>query len=244
MVRRVAVPLQCLVGARVLALDFVRPNADLPCAEGEVPIHEVGQPGEDGRRTATGTAACKDTAIEPLGVLVLEFAFDAAGADGGVAGTSTRRPFFSATRVSAVHKDARRRVATEDFSGGGVASATRHYIVADASECLEVANFLVLKSPAARAVAACNSLGGEYAVLAPGRTACLPPRGPLDAAAGPAGGAAVPKSKRARPNHQPEPHPPTPPQWGAGRRSSPPATRCTRSCAARAAPTRRGPTPA
>ena len=58
-VRRCAVPVRRLVGARLVTLDYARPRADLPCVPGDVSVAKLGQPGEDGMRAASGTAACK-----------------------------------------------------------------------------------------------------------------------------------------------------------------------------------------
>ena len=101
---------------------------------------------------------------------MFEFAFDPEQ-DTADSDAVAARPTFSGTRISARHKDHRKRVATGDFTGGAASSATRHYIVADADECTELANFLALRVPHLRTVASpgVNSLAGPRDLLLPER---------------------------------------------------------------------------
>ena len=173
---RARVPMSLACGARLLIVGFDRPHADLPALSSglHVPISSLGRgpPGDgqvessdsgselededededdgdddgDGEQRQRQRSRYSDRArpgsfehcgaeIEPLGILVLEFPTRGANAS------------FAATKLYPSSRAARKRVPCADWTPGAICSdATRHYIVGDKSEIVELAKSLAESS--------------------------------------------------------------------------------------------------
>jgi len=151
LLRRVRFPLSAVCGARVITVDYQRPNRDLAPARGNCSLSQLGQPSDralrqyamddepvpspedGGPRVAVGSQLCGD-ALEPMGVLILELASDA-------------ELSFAATRLCPAKRRDQCRVVDADWTPQAMASkARRHYIVGDASEIAELSNYLAKES--------------------------------------------------------------------------------------------------
>eukprot|EP01049_Picozoa_sp_SAG25_P011598 SAG25_NODE_1439_length_3023_cov_1.781806_3_plen_586_part_01 len=156
---RARVPMREVCGARLVTVDFPRPHADLP-PHREGPrggrVRALGQKGEGADvdeppppfiagdpprysdRARPGTFEYDGGApdLEPLGILVLEFATRGA-----------RHASFAVTKLYPRSASARKRVLCADWTPGNILSdATRHYIIGDKSEMVELAKSLATSS--------------------------------------------------------------------------------------------------
>jgi hypothetical protein len=153
---RVRFPLSAVCGARLLGYDYKRPYAQ----KSEYPIgltgdtksshlgerdemeEDVEEPEEEEepRFAKKGTFEWGHDAVEPLGVLVLEFPHRG----GNITGKS-----FSDMTLYTEHRRGRVRVpSARDWTpNAAFSSSTRHYICGDMSEMVELCQFLCQESP-------------------------------------------------------------------------------------------------
>ena len=176
---RVRVPLSGVCGARLVTLDVARPHAALPPAVGQLPLSKLGTRADSGDpcSNAYGRRARKPTGseisgadIEPIAVLVLELS--GRGADVGAS-------FASMQVYPAARQQRGSRSPSADWTPKmGASRATRHYIVGDASEVVELANFLSAQNDALRRLLVPpprQQAAGRRAALRSGRTHCQAP---------------------------------------------------------------------
>jgi hypothetical protein len=161
---RARFPMSAVCGARLVCVDDtgedteLRPQGDLPPAVGGLrgcslaSLGDRGPDSEDGPanapegysdRARQGTAEWTTEELEPIAILVLELS-----QRGGEAEGASDLPMFAQTRLWPRSHAQRKRTATPDWTPNQIAGqATRHYIIGDKCEVVELAKALAEASP-------------------------------------------------------------------------------------------------
>jgi hypothetical protein len=181
---RIRFPLHGLRGIRLVELDYIRHNDELPAAKGLHPQSRLGGPGEEGFAPGHNTFEKCGDKLETLGLLVLEFGDQCKNLlsvpGNGVNHTiSNEHPFASTVAYPKNWQERFRLPYKMDWTPDAMFSKSRrHYVVGDLSEMLELTNFLMsassnvdnmLRIPLGDRFASArkilNSLSGDISVL-------------------------------------------------------------------------------
>ena len=140
-VGRVRFPVKQICGASVVTSGLERPHAGLSLrGHSKCKIDELGEHGDEADSSVAYGLELTDDTIEPLGMLTLDLA--------APVGTARGAPAFSSMQMYPVYKPARKHAPCGDWTPGACASsATRHYIIGDLSEIMELARYLASASP-------------------------------------------------------------------------------------------------
>ena len=129
--RRVRFSVSEIIGIRLVAYDFQRPNAMMPPAKGSLGIDSLGRTGSNEDRVAVGPELGHGDDVGPLAMLVIETS--------GNVDTMT----FSSMCVSPTSTyENRQRKPTSDWTQDKISHSTRHYLVGDMCEMKELLNYL------------------------------------------------------------------------------------------------------
>ena len=163
---RVRFPMDAICGARLVTIDYDRPHQDIPPVVRRLSTSQLGEHGDsdDSNIAEPGTMEACNEDLEPLGVLVLEFS------QAGANMSNNPNPFCSTVIWPKNWRDRKRRLVEADWTPDmAFSKSTRHYIVGDASEIVELANALMEVSPRLKAMLLPSSfVSGEKEAAAEG----------------------------------------------------------------------------